>query len=188
MRKWLKAVAQSLQDTGWKPIPLLSEYADLCAHLAEEAKAGAFAYVFCSNSLCSVFMTPADPSFLAVYGSLRRRSLAKQPFFILRHLQFYGYGIMRGLLLIQSGYPGVLEEAGLVRVEIFRLRSEDVWETLDHYEGYQPELRYRSLFYRKQVSLLQPRIRAWVYFLGREVPRGRQMNAPHVAKDFYLQV
>jgi gamma-glutamylcyclotransferase (GGCT)/AIG2-like uncharacterized protein YtfP len=117
-------------------------------------------------------MTRADPSFLAVYGSLRRRSLAKQRFCILRHLQFYGYGIMRGLLLIQRGYPGVLEEAGLVRVEIFRLGSEEVWETLDRYEGYRPELGYRSLFYRKQVSLLRPRIRAWAYFLGREIPRG----------------
>jgi gamma-glutamylcyclotransferase (GGCT)/AIG2-like uncharacterized protein YtfP len=91
------------------------------------------------------------------------------------------------LLLIQNGYPGVLEEAGLVRVEIFRVGSEGVWETLDRYEGYQPELGYRSLFYRKRVSLLQPRIRAWVYFLGREVPRGRQINPPHVAKDFYFQ-
>jgi gamma-glutamylcyclotransferase (GGCT)/AIG2-like uncharacterized protein YtfP len=131
-------------------------------------------------------MTPADPSFLAVYGSLRRRSLAKQRFFILRHLQFYGYGLMRGLLLIQSGYPAVLEQAGLVRVEIFRL-GEEVWETLDRYEGYQPKLGYRSLFYRKQVSLLQPRIRAWVYFLGREVPRGPPNERVAVAKDFYFQ-
>ena len=132
-------------------------------------------------------MTPADPSFLAVYGTLRRRSLAKQRFFFLKDLQFYGYGVLRGLLLIQNGYPAVLEQSGLVRVEIFRLGSRGAWEALDRYEGYQPELGYRSLFYRKRVSLLQPRIRAWVYFLGREVPRGRQINPQHVAKDFYFQ-
>ena len=55
---------------------------------------------------------PCSDSFLAVYGSLRRRSLAKQSFFVLRGLQFYGYGILTGLLLLQNGYPGVLEQSG----------------------------------------------------------------------------
>ena len=109
-------------------------------------------------------MTPSNPSFLAVYGTLRRRSLAKQRFFVLQDLQFYGYGVLRGLLLIQNGYPAVLEQSGLVRVGIFRLGSGGIWEALDRYEGYQPELGYRSLFYRKEVSLLRPGIRAWVYF------------------------
>jgi gamma-glutamylcyclotransferase (GGCT)/AIG2-like uncharacterized protein YtfP len=119
-------------------------------------------------------MSLSAASYLAVYGSLRRRSLAKQRFQVLKGLQFYGYGILRGRLLIQNGYPAVLEQAGLVRVEIFRLDSEAVWAALDCYEGYQPELGCRSLFYRKKVSLLRPEIRAWVYFLGREIPRGRQ--------------
>ncbi len=132
-------------------------------------------------------MPPSDPPFLAVYGSLRRRSLAKQRFAVLQDLQFYGYGVLKGLLLIQNGYPGVLEQSGLVRVEIFRLKSEGVWEELDRYEGYQSELGYRSLFYRKEVNLFRPEIRAWVYFLGREIPRGRQMSSPHIAKDFYFQ-
>jgi gamma-glutamylcyclotransferase (GGCT)/AIG2-like uncharacterized protein YtfP len=123
-------------------------------------------------------MPLSDSLFLAVYGSLRRRSLAKQRFSVLQDLHFYGYGILRGLLFIQNGYPAVLEQSGLVRVEIFRLGSERVWEVLDRYEGYQPVLGYRSLFYRKEVRLLRPEIRAWVYFLGREVPRGRQMNLP----------
>ena len=130
---------------------------------------------------------PPDPSFLAVYGSLRRRSLAKQRFFVLQELQFYGYGVLRGLLLIQNGYPAVLEQSGLVRVEIFRLGGGGVWQALDRYEGYQPNLGYRSLFYRKEVSLLRPQIRAWVYFLGREIPRGRQKVLPQVSKDFYFQ-
>ena len=117
---------------------------------------------------------PCPDSFLAVYGSLRRRSLAKQSFFVLRGLEFYGYGILRGLLLIQKGYPAVLEQSGQVRVEIFRLEAEGILEELDGYEGYRPALGSRSLFYRKEVNLLRPEIRAWVYFLGREIPRGRR--------------
>jgi len=117
---------------------------------------------------------PSFDSFLAVYGSLRRRSLAKQRFFVLRNLQFYGHGILRGLFLIQNGYPAVLEQPGQVRVEIFRVNGEGILEELDRYEGYLPALGSRSLFYRKEVDLVRPEIRAWVYFLGREVPRGRR--------------
>src|ERR1700760_1542069 len=98
-------------------------------------------------------MPPADSSYLAVYGSLRRRSLAKQGFSVLRNLQFRGHGTLRGLLFIQKGYPGVVEQPGLVRVEIYRVLSETVWEILDRYEGYRSSLGVRSFFYRKEVTL-----------------------------------
>jgi gamma-glutamylcyclotransferase (GGCT)/AIG2-like uncharacterized protein YtfP len=116
---------------------------------------------------------PADSSYLAVYGSLRRRSLAKQGFLVQRDLQFHGHGMLRGLLFFQNGYPGVVERPGLVRVEIYRVLSETVWEILDHYEGYRSSLGVRSLFYRKEVILLRPRLQVSVYFLGRETPRGK---------------
>jgi gamma-glutamylcyclotransferase (GGCT)/AIG2-like uncharacterized protein YtfP len=118
-------------------------------------------------------MPSANLSYLAVYGSLRRRSLAKQGFFVLRQLRFHGHGILRGRLFIQNGYPGVLEQPGLVRVEVYRVLSETVWEFLDRYEGYRPAQGARSLFYRKEVALLRPKLRASVYFLGREIPRGK---------------
>jgi gamma-glutamylcyclotransferase (GGCT)/AIG2-like uncharacterized protein YtfP len=114
-------------------------------------------------------------SFLAVYGTLRRRSLAKQDFFVQRNLRFHGYGVLKGLLFIQNGYPGVLEQPGLVNVEVYRVLSEIVWVILDRYEGYRPSLGSRALFYRKEVTLLHPAIQTWVYFLGREVPRGAKL-------------
>src|ERR1700685_3731719 len=103
-------------------------------------------------------MAPADSSFLAVYGSLRRRSVAKQGFFVLQSLRFHGHGILRGRLFFQNGYPGVIEQPGRVRVEVYRILSETVWETLDRYEGYRHCLGYRALFYRKEVTLLHPEI------------------------------
>ena len=118
-------------------------------------------------------MPSPDCSFLAVYGSLRRRSLAKQGFFVLRNLRFHGHGVLRGILFIQNGYPGVLEQPGLVRVEIYRVLSATVWEILDRYEGFKSSLGTRALFYRKEVLLLRPELRASVYFLGREIPRGK---------------
>jgi hypothetical protein len=110
-------------------------------------------------------MPSPDCSFLAVYGSLRRRSLAKQGFFVLRNLRFHGHGVLRGILFIQNGYPGVLE--------IYRVLSATVWEILDRYEGFKSSLGTRALFYRKEVLLLRPELRASVYFLGREIPRGK---------------
>jgi gamma-glutamylcyclotransferase (GGCT)/AIG2-like uncharacterized protein YtfP len=118
-------------------------------------------------------MPSPESSFLAVYGSLRRRSLAKQGFLVLRNLRFHGNGVLRGRLFIQNGYPGAIEQPGLVRVEIYRVLSETIWEILDRYEGFCPSLGTRALFYRKEVLLLRPGLRASVYFLGREIPRGK---------------
>ena len=118
-----------------------------------------------------------EPTFLAVYGSLRRRSLAKQGSVVIRGLRFHTHGLMRGLLFWQNGYPAVLEQPGLVKVEIYRVLSETVWDLLDRYEGYQPSLGFRALFYRKEVPLLRPAIRASVYLLGREIPRGKKTTA-----------
>jgi gamma-glutamylcyclotransferase (GGCT)/AIG2-like uncharacterized protein YtfP len=122
-----------------------------------------------------------NASFLAVYGSLRRRSLARQGFFVLRSLRFHTHGVARGLLFNQNGYPGVLEQPGLVRVEVYRVLSEQVWDILDRYEGYRPSLGARALFYRKEVTLLRPGVRASVYFLGRETPRGKISTFRHGA-------
>jgi gamma-glutamylcyclotransferase (GGCT)/AIG2-like uncharacterized protein YtfP len=119
-------------------------------------------------------MPTSDLNFLAVYGSLRRRSLAKQGYFVLQNLRFYGHGTIRGLLFVQNGYPAVLEQPGLVRVEVYRVLSEKVWEILDRYEGFHRSLAAHSLFYRKKVALLHPKIRASVYFLGKEIPRGKR--------------
>jgi gamma-glutamylcyclotransferase (GGCT)/AIG2-like uncharacterized protein YtfP len=118
-------------------------------------------------------MPSPNPSFLAVYGSLRRRTLARQGFLVVQSLRFHGHGVLRGRLFIQNGYPGVVEQPGLVRVEVYRVLSESVWEILDRYEGYREALGYHSLFYRKEVNLLRPEIRASVYFLGRGTPRGK---------------
>jgi gamma-glutamylcyclotransferase (GGCT)/AIG2-like uncharacterized protein YtfP len=118
-----------------------------------------------------------DPTFLAVYGSLRRRSLAKQGSVAIRGLRFHTHGLMRGLLFWQNGYPAVLEQPGLVKVEIYRVLSERVWDLLDRYEGYQHSLGFRALFYRKEVTLVRPAIRASMYFLGREIPRGKKTTA-----------
>jgi gamma-glutamylcyclotransferase (GGCT)/AIG2-like uncharacterized protein YtfP len=117
-------------------------------------------------------MDCARPTFFAAYGSLRRRSLARRGHSVVHGLAFHGHGLLRGLRFIQNGYPGVIEQPGTVAVEVYQVLDAVVWEILDRYEGYDAALGTRTLFYRKEVKLLRPEIRASVYFLGREIPRG----------------
>ena len=117
-------------------------------------------------------MECARATFFAAYGSLRRRGLARQGHAVVQGLRFYGYGLLRGLGFVQRGYPGVIEQPGIVVVEVYAVLDEVVWEILDRYEGYNPAIGTRAHFYRKQVKLLRPEICASVYFLGRDIPRG----------------
>lgn len=111
-------------------------------------------------------------SFLAVYGSLRRRALARRGLVAARSLTFFGHGILRGQLFAQNGYPGAVEGPGIIRVEIFRVRDEAVFQALDLYEGFSPESKGCCLFDRKVIRLLRPGILASAYFLARQTPRG----------------
>ena len=112
--------------------------------------------------------------YLVAYGTLRRRSQYRLGYPVGSCLKFYGYGLLRGLRFAQREYPAGLEQQpGLVQVEIFRVLDESVWAILDRYEGYDPRIGKNSLFVRKAVALVRPRIYAWVYFLGACLRHGR---------------
>jgi len=114
-----------------------------------------------------------DVPYLVAYGTLRRRTQYRLGYSVGSCLKFYGYGLLRGFRLAQRGYPAVLEQPGLVRVEIFRVLNESIWAILDRYEGYDPRIGKNSLFVRKAVALVRPRVYAWVYFLGACIRHGR---------------
>jgi gamma-glutamylcyclotransferase (GGCT)/AIG2-like uncharacterized protein YtfP len=118
-----------------------------------------------------------DQNFFAAYGLLRRRSLARRGHRVLQHLRYYGTGLLRGIAFIQHGFPGVVEQPGMVLVEIFEVLNNSVWEILDRFEGYDASRGRHTLFYRKQVQLLRPEILVSAYFLGQEIPRGTRCNA-----------
>jgi len=111
--------------------------------------------------------------FLAVYGSLRRRALARRGSAVAGSLSFFGHGILRGQLFAQNGYPGAVEGPGVIQVEIFRVRDKAVFQVLDFYEGFSPGSKGYCLFDRKIVRLLRPGILASAYFLARRTPRGK---------------
>jgi gamma-glutamylcyclotransferase (GGCT)/AIG2-like uncharacterized protein YtfP len=117
-----------------------------------------------------------DSNLLAVYGTLRRRSIFDKLPVAVSQLQFVSCGRVRGRLLWQRTYPALIWGCGVVEVEIFRVVDPGVWRDLDLYEGFKAINPAASLFIRRQVLLLNPRTWSWVYFLNPQIPRGRKIS------------
>jgi gamma-glutamylcyclotransferase (GGCT)/AIG2-like uncharacterized protein YtfP len=117
-----------------------------------------------------------DSNLLAVYGTLRRRTIFDKLPMAVSRLQFVSCGLVSGRLLWQRTYPALIRGCGIVEVEIFRVVDPGVWRDLDLYEGFEPLNPAASLFIRQQVLLLNPRTWSWVYFLNPQIPRGRKIS------------
>ena len=109
---------------------------------------------------------------LAVYGTLRRRSIFQKLPVAVSRLHVVGCGLIRGRLLWQRTFPALIQDRGVARVELLRIRDPKVWPDLDFYEGFAPTNLQCSLFIRKKVLLLNPRLIVWTYFLNQGIPRG----------------
>jgi gamma-glutamylcyclotransferase (GGCT)/AIG2-like uncharacterized protein YtfP len=110
---------------------------------------------------------------IAVYGTLRRRSIFHKLPWAPARLQFFGSGLIKGRLFWQRTYPALIQDRGIARAELFWILNPSVLTDLDRYEGFDPGNAKASLFIRTQVLLLNPQVRAWVYFLNQK-PRGTQ--------------
>jgi gamma-glutamylcyclotransferase (GGCT)/AIG2-like uncharacterized protein YtfP len=119
-------------------------------------------------------MTNADApcNLLAVYGTLRRRSIYHKLPAAASRLQFLSCGLIAGRLFWQRTYPALIQDRGIAPVELLRIVDPSVLGDLDRYEGFNPSNLQASLFVRNQVLLLNPQVRAWVYFLNPRIPRG----------------
>jgi gamma-glutamylcyclotransferase (GGCT)/AIG2-like uncharacterized protein YtfP len=118
----------------------------------------------------------APCNLLAVYGTLRQRSIFHKLPVAAARLQFFSHGLIRGRLFWQRTYPALIQDRGIAQVELFRIVDPSVLVDLDRYEGFDPSNLKASLFVRNQILLLNPAVRAWVYFLNRQIPRGTQQR------------
>jgi len=114
---------------------------------------------------------------LAVYGTLRRRSIFHKLPVVVSRLQFFGPGLIRGRLFQQRTYPALIQDPGTVQVEVFRIVDASVLFDLDRYEGFEPANPRASLFIRRRILLLNPQVWAWAYFLNSDIPRGARSEA-----------
>jgi gamma-glutamylcyclotransferase (GGCT)/AIG2-like uncharacterized protein YtfP len=109
------------------------------------------------------------PQLLFVYGTLMR-GYALHPV-LARGATLVGEGRTPGVLLDLGAYPGLVEGAGRVKGEVYRLDDAELLVTLDVEEGYNFERR------RTTVTLTDGRrVRAWFYrYRG---PRERAVPIP----------
>jgi gamma-glutamylcyclotransferase (GGCT)/AIG2-like uncharacterized protein YtfP len=125
-------------------------------------------------------------NFLAVYGTLRRRSIFPKLPTAVSRLQFFSYGLIRGRLFCQRSYPALIQDRGIAQVELFRIVDPNVLGDLDRYEGFDSSNLRASLFVRTEVLLLNPQVRAWVYFLNLQIPRGTPQREIENAEISYV--
>lgn len=98
------------------------------------------------------------------------------------YLTFVSTCQIRGRLYDLGSFPGAVPGPDTVYGELFRVRTANVWNVLDRYEGYSPTDEDGSLFLRRKVDLQSPNDqRAWVYWYN-----GRPEGRPRVPSGDWL--
>lgn len=112
--------------------------------------------------------------YLFLYGTLRPQQAPAEMRAIIRHLDRIGAGYARGLLYDLGEYPGAILDASssmTIRGEVFALPTEQLLNSLDAYEDFDPANPQDSLFVRTRhfVRLTDGReLECWVYVYNRE--------------------
>ncbi len=114
---------------------------------------------------------------MAFYGSLMRGLGGVEELGIEDSLHFISPCEIPGWLMDLGEYPGLLPGAGRVLGELFEITHPEALALLDRFEGFEPGNHPGSLYIRKEVQLIAPDRRAWVYLYNREVERGCEVRS-----------
>lgn len=99
----------------------------------------------------------------AVYGLLRKGASGFAQFGLERAFRPLGPCRIPGLIYDLGGYPGLVDGEGAVIGELFEVADPSVIARLDTFEDYYPQAPDRSRYLRRQITLLTPACKAWVY-------------------------
>lgn len=79
-------------------------------------------------------------------------------------LKFISKATCNGLLYDIGNYPGLILSGNTpVKGELFEILDESVFQTMDEFEEYFEHDIENSDYIRKQITLLEPKQKAWVY-------------------------
>jgi gamma-glutamylcyclotransferase (GGCT)/AIG2-like uncharacterized protein YtfP len=99
---------------------------------------------------------------MASVGGHQRLDLSKS-------LTFVGPCQINGRLVDLGSYPGLIVGDGIVEAELYEVTDDAVFRRLDPFEGYDPRYLRTSLYVRRRVRLVNPRLDAWAFFYNQDV-------------------
>ncbi|MGO9170524.1 MAG: gamma-glutamylcyclotransferase [Rhodomicrobium sp.] len=114
-------------------------------------------------------MTPRDPRYLFVYGTLMRASRSPYARLLQARAQFIGEASAPGRLYRLGRFPGAVFDTrcrAFVQGEVFRLNGASLLVALDAYEGCGGQGTKPDLFFRDIVEVQLARggaLAAWAY-------------------------
>ncbi|MDQ3110712.1 MAG: gamma-glutamylcyclotransferase [Bacteroidota bacterium] len=128
------------------------------------------------------------PEYIFVYGSLRRDAKHDVLSKVKTHLQYVGSGNFSGMLFDLGEYPGAIEshddDSTQVKGEVYVVEDHrnDVFRTLDKYEGFNRESISKSLFVRKRTAIRLKNgktILGWIYLYNKpkRIQRAKQISS-----------
>lgn len=105
----------------------------------------------------------------AVYGLLRKGASGFDGFGLERAFRAIGPCRIPGVMYDLGGHPGLVAGEGGVVGELFEVADPSVVAKLDAFEDYYPHAPERSRYLRRQIMLLTPARKAWVYVWNQPV-------------------
>lgn len=126
--------------------------------------------------------------YLLLYGTLTSDQPKHKAFALERRLRRIGHRDVNGRLYDLGEYPALVPGAGVVRMELFRIRDITVLEELDEFEEYDRTRLTQSAYRRTTVRvprfrsrllqrLFAPRVvDAWVYVYNQPVGRATEVR------------
>ncbi len=114
-----------------------------------------------------------------VYGTLKKGGHFHD---VLRGAHFIGEGAVEGQLYDLGTFPGLVQEGGEVKGELYELGGGVTLERLDHLEGFFAQSPHKSLFVRKQrnIEVGGEEHLAWVYYFNMDVSEREKIEVWNV--------
>ncbi len=113
-------------------------------------------------------MKPGDH--LAAYGLLRQGGGGLERLGLAQALTHVGPCVINGALYDLGSFPGVVEGAGRVLGDLFRVETGAVGPLVDRFEDFDPDDPGKSAYVRRRIKLLEPAgSEAWIYVWTRPV-------------------
>lgn len=120
---------------------------------------------------------PIYTPYLFVYGSLQSFSRHPMAHWLHKRSHFVGKGFFYGKLYDVGEYPAAItapsHSSHKVLGEIYDIQDPTIWDTLDEYEGFDPQDTVGSLYIREQHSIqsLEPinSLSSWIYVYNRPI-------------------